>query len=132
VESNPKRGTGGFPFPLLPFTFPLIFMDIATEIKAGQKGRVVVKGGLKDFAMALLIVALAGSVVFITVWRRVAFIGIGYEIRSLESRESRLLHIQKEMEIEKAMLSSPDRIEAIARTRLGMVDPEPGQIRTLP
>lgn len=107
-------------------------MDIATQTKAGQKGRIAVKGGLKDFTLALLIVALAGSAVFITVWRRVAFIDIGYEIRSLESRESRLLHIQKEMEIEKAMLSSPDRIEAIARTKLGMTDPEPGQIRTLP
>jgi cell division protein FtsL len=107
-------------------------MNIATETKAGHKGRVVVKGGLKDFTMAMLIVALAGSAVFVTVWRRIAFIDVGYEIRSLESRESRLLHIQKEMEIEKAMLSSPDRIEAIARAKLGMTDPEPGQVRTLP
>ena len=107
-------------------------MAIATETRAGQKGRVVVRGGLKDFAIALLVVFLAGSAVFITVWRRVAFIDIGYEIRSLESSESKLLHLKKEMEIEKAMLSSPDRIEAFARTKLGMVDPEPGQIRTLP
>jgi cell division protein FtsL len=107
-------------------------MDIATETKAGQKNRIAIKGGLRDFTLALCIAALAGSAIFVTVVRRVAFIDIGYEIRSLESRESRLLHIQKEMEIEKAMLSSPDRIEAIARARLGMTDPEPGQIRTLP
>jgi cell division protein FtsL len=107
-------------------------MNIATEARGGSRGRIAARGGLRDFALALLFVALAGSAIFLTAWRRVAFIDIGYEIRSLESRESRLLHIQKEMEIEKAMLSSPDRIEAIARTKLGMIDPEPGQIRTLP
>jgi cell division protein FtsL len=107
-------------------------MNIATEAKARQRGRITVKGGLKDFALALIIMALAGCVIFVTVWRRVAFIDIGYEIRSLESKESHLLHLQKEMEIEKAMLSSPERVERIARLRLGLRDPEPGQIRTLP
>ena len=106
-------------------------MNIATEAKARQRGRITVKGGLKDFALALIIVALAGCAVFVTVWRRVAFIDIGYEIRNLENRESQLLHIQKEMEIEKAMLSSPERVERIARSKLGLGDPEPGQIRTL-
>jgi cell division protein FtsL len=107
-------------------------MTIATEAKTRQRDRVAVRGGLRDFVLALVIVTLAGCAVFITTWRRVAFIDIGYEIRSLESEESRLLHLQKEMEIEKAMLSSPERIERIARTRLGLTDPEPGQIRTLP
>jgi cell division protein FtsL len=106
-------------------------MPIATGTKAGTKGRVVVRGGLRDFVLALLIIALAGSAIFVTVWRRVAFIDVGYEIRSLESREAGLLHGQKEMEIEKAMLSSPDRIEEIARHKLGMRDPGPGQVRTL-
>lgn len=106
-------------------------MSIATEAKAGTKGRVTVRGGLRDFVLALLIVALAGAAIFVTVWRRVAFIDVGYEIRRLESREAGLLHAQKEMEIEKAMLSSPDRIEDIARRKLGMTDPKPGQIKTL-
>jgi len=106
-------------------------MDIATGTKAGTKGRVAVKGGLKDFVLALVIVVLAGAAIFVTVWRRVAFIDVGYEIRSLESREALLIHAQKEMEIEKAMLSSPDRIEDLARGKLGMTDPEQGQVRTL-
>jgi len=107
-------------------------MDIATEVKARQEGRIAIRGGLRDFILALIIVAVAGSAVFVTAWRRVAFIDIGYEVRNLESEESRLLHLQKEMEIEKAMLSSPERIERIARTKLGLTDPEPGQIRTMP
>jgi cell division protein FtsL len=36
------------------------------------------------------------------------------------------------MEIEAAMLSSPERIEKVARDRFGLREPEPGQIRILP
>jgi cell division protein FtsL len=107
-------------------------MNIATEAKTRQRNRIAVKGGLKDFTLAFIILVLAGCAVFVTVWRRVAFIDIGYEIRNLESEESRLLHMQKEMEIEKAMLSSPERIERFARSRLGLRSPEPGQVRNLP
>jgi len=107
-------------------------MNTAVVVKTGQRERSVVRGGLRDFALALLIVVLAGCAVFFTAWRRVAFIDVGYEIKKLENQESRLLHLQKESEIEKAMLSSPERIEKIARGRLGLTDPEPEQIRTLP
>ncbi|UCG38631.1 MAG: cell division protein FtsL [bacterium] len=87
---------------------------------------------LKALALALALVALIGCTVFVTAWRRVAFIDIGYEIRQLEGAESRLLHLQNELEIEKAMLSSPERIEKVARGRLGLTDPGPEQIRKLP
>jgi cell division protein FtsL len=107
-------------------------MNTVVEAKTVPGERGTLRGGLRDFAVALIIVVLAGSAVFVTVWRRVAFIDMGYEIKKLESQESRLLHLQKESEIEKAMLSSPERIEKIARDRLGFVDPEPGQIRALP
>ena len=107
-------------------------MEIAAGMKIQRKERETFRGGLKDFAFALLVVALVGSAVFMTAWRRVAFINVGYEIKQLEELESRYLHLQKELEIEKAMLNSPERIERIARTRLGLTDPEPGQVRTLP
>ena len=107
-------------------------MNIAVEIKSGHRERSVIRGGLRDFVLALLIIVLTGCVVFSTAWRRVAFIDMGYEIKNLESQESRLLHLQKESEIERAMLSSPERVEKIARDRLGFTDPEPGQIRTVP
>ncbi|MBN2721007.1 MAG: cell division protein FtsL [Proteobacteria bacterium] len=90
------------------------------------------RGGLRDFFFALVIMLLAGSAVFVTIWRRVAFINVGYEVTQLEELESRYLHLQKELEIEKAMLESPERIEKIARGRLGLTDPEQGQIRKLP
>ena len=107
-------------------------MSVVTETKARHPERIALKGGLKDFAFVLLVITLLGCVIFVTVWRRVAFIEIGYEIRKLEKTESELLRSKHEMEIEKAMLSSPERIEKIARDRFGLKEPEPGQIRILP
>lgn len=107
-------------------------MEIAAGVKVQRREREGFRGGMRDFAFALLVMVLAGSAVFMTAWRRVAFINVGYEIKQLEELESRYLHLQKELEIEKAMLNSPERIEKIARTRLGLGDPEPGQVRTLP
>ncbi len=107
-------------------------MTVAAETKARQTERLTAGGGLREFAILLLVVILAGCAVFVTTLRRVAFIEVGYEIRQLERKESELLHTQKEMEIEKAMLSSPERIEKIARDRFGLREPGPGQIRVLP
>ena len=107
-------------------------MTVAAETKVKQADRITLRGGLRDFAFALLVLGLLGSAIFITVLRRVTFIEIGYEIRKLEKTESELLHLQHEMDIEKAMLSSPERIEKVARNRFGLKEPEPGQIRVLP
>ncbi len=107
-------------------------MTVAAETRARQAERLTTRGGLRDFAFLLLLATLVGCAVFVTALRRVAFIEMGYEIRQLERKESVLLHLQKEMEIEKAMLSSPERIEKVARSRFGLKEPEPGQIRVLP
>lgn len=107
-------------------------MTVAADTKARQSDRISLGGGLKDFAFALLVLVLLGSAIFITVLRRVAFIEMGYEIRQLEKAESQLLHQQHEMEIERAMLSSPERIEKVARDRFGLKEPGPGQVRVLP
>ncbi|MGD8353325.1 MAG: cell division protein FtsL [Pseudomonadota bacterium] len=106
-------------------------MTVATDTKTRHSDRISLRGGLRDFTFALFVLVVMGSAIFITVSRRVAFIEIGYEIRQLEKIESELLHQQHEMEIEKAMLSSPERIEKVARDRFGMKEPEPGQIKVL-
>ncbi|MDF1525835.1 MAG: cell division protein FtsL [bacterium] len=107
-------------------------MTTAAETKVRQSGQITLRGGLKDFAFALMVLMLLGCAIFITAWRRVAFIEVGYEIRRLEKSESEFLRLQHEMEIERAMLSSPERIEKVARARFGLREPEPGQIRVVP
>jgi cell division protein FtsL len=107
-------------------------MTVAADTKIRQSEGISLRGGLKDFALALLVLLLLGCAIFLTVWRRVAFIEAGYEIRKLEKSESEFLHLQHEMEIERAMLSSPERIEKVARARFGLREPEPGQVRVVP
>jgi cell division protein FtsL len=107
-------------------------MTVAAETKVRQSDRISLRGGLKDFAFALLVLVLLGCGIFLTAWRRVAFIDVGYEIRRLEKSESEFLYLQHEMEIERAMLSSPERIEKVARARFGLREPESGQIRVVP
>lgn len=85
--------------------------------------------GYRELLLAALVVVMIGFAIFLTVWRRVAFVKAGYEIRILEKKESGLLNRKRAMEIEKEMLSNPVRIEEIARSRLGLTDPGTGQIR---
>jgi len=85
--------------------------------------------GFRELLLASIVVLMIGCAILLTVWRRVAFVKAGYEIRTLEKMESGLLDRKRAMEIEREMLSDPVRIEKIAKSRLGMTDPENGQIR---
>ena len=52
-------------------------MSVAAEVKARQSEKITLRGGLKDFALVLLVMVILGAAVFITVQRRVAFINVG-------------------------------------------------------
>jgi cell division protein FtsL len=106
-------------------------MRVAAGTQVREDQDINIRGGIKDLLNILFLALLLGSMVFMTVWRRVSFLELGYEIRALERRESELIHLNKEMEIEKAMLTSPERVEHEARNSLGLTDPEPGQIRIM-
>lgn len=79
----------------------------------------------------MVLVMVIGGFIFVTVWRGLAFINVGYQIRSLERKQSELLNMNRALEIERAMLSSPERVERVARERLGMIEPTPDQIRII-
>jgi cell division protein FtsL len=46
--------------------------------------------------------------------------------------QARLEQENRELQIELATLTSPDRLESLARRRLGLVPPEKGQVIVLP
>jgi cell division protein FtsL len=106
-------------------------MDTRAAVHTGPDARhkVNVSGGVKDLLLVLCLALLIGSVIFLTVWRRVAFVEMGYEIRYLEGRQEALVHQIGKMEIERAMLSSPDRIRQVAGSELRMTDPSKDQVR---
>jgi cell division protein FtsL len=65
-------------------------------------------------------------------WCRVQCVNAGYGIERENRRHQALLKGRNTLKIELARLKSPERIEAIARTRLGLVMPDAQQTVTLP
>ena len=65
-------------------------------------------------------------------WCRVQCVNAGYGIDRETRRQEALLKQRNTLNIELARLRSPERIEAIARTRLGLVMPDSHQRVMLP
>jgi cell division protein FtsL len=57
---------------------------------------------------------------------------MGYVLSTTSKLENQLEQERRELTVELATLTSPDRLEAMARKRLGLVAPEKGQVVVLP
>ena len=54
-------------------------------------------------------------------WQQFQWIQYGYEIQAAERRIDELAEVDRQLRLEVATLTSPQRIDRIARTQLGMV-----------
>jgi cell division protein FtsL len=66
------------------------------------------------------------------VWQHIQVLRLGYALEELRARRATLLQEQKTLTIELARLTALNRIEAVARDRLGMETARPGQVIVLP
>jgi cell division protein FtsL len=57
---------------------------------------------------------------------------MGYLLSTTSKLQNQLEQENRELKVELATLTSPDRLEAMARKRLGLVPPEKGQVVILP
>jgi cell division protein FtsL len=73
---------------------------------------------------ALIVIPLLGYV-----WQRVDFIHLSYRLEELKRQRQVLADTNKQLTVERSLLLSPDRIESLARKRLGLADPLPGDVR---
>ncbi len=79
---------------------------------------------------------LRGGVVFLLavvatllyLWQHMVMVDLGYRIETARAEMSRVSHQRDELLLEVARLSSLNRIERIASTRLSMRAPEPDQL----
>lgn len=62
------------------------------------------------------------------VWPHLEMVKIGYRLAHLERQRAKLLQDRRVLRIEVAALRQLDRVESIARKKMEMVFPEPGQI----
>ena len=81
--------------------------------------------------VAVLALVLVG-VVLVHVWLRLQVVKTGYVLATATKLQTRLEQENRELQIELATLTSPDRLESLARRRLGLVPPEKGQVIILP
>ena len=81
---------------------------------------------------ALLLSLCLVAVVLLHVWLRLQVVRMGYALSTMSKLESQLEQERRELTVELATLTSPDRLEAMARKRLGLVAPEKGQVIVLP
>jgi cell division protein FtsL len=56
----------------------------------------------------------------------------GYELERLREAHATLVQANKSLRLEAGQLRSLRRVEEIARTRLGMTTPKPGQVILIP
>jgi hypothetical protein len=77
----------------------------------------------------LVAFAAAGA---LEVWLHLQTTEVGYQLSSLHRLVSRLAGETRELEVELATLTSPGSLDAIAKTRLRLKPPRPGQIVGMP
>ncbi len=86
---------------------------------------------LNSFSIVgLCLVILAGALYH--VWQHIHVVRQGYAIEQLRETHAKLVQENKVLRLEAGQLRSLRRVEEIARTRLGMVTPKPGQVVLIP
>jgi cell division protein FtsL len=76
----------------------------------------------------LLVGAILVLGLLIYVWQHVQVVRFGYQVERLRAARVTLIQEGKALKVELGRLRSLKRVEEIARSKLGMVNPVPGQI----
>lgn len=100
-------------------------------LRSGRLERNSQSGRRRLVMPALLGLCFIGAV-WIHVWLRLQVVHLGYVLSSASKLHNRLEQENRELKIELATMISPERLEAQARKRLGLVPPEKGQVIVLP
>jgi cell division protein FtsL len=75
---------------------------------------------------------LAGLIlVLVFVWERVDIIRLGYQIERSKTQKLLLERERDQLQVRFSSLTAPERIAKVATERLGMVQPQQGQVVTV-
>jgi cell division protein FtsL len=86
--------------------------------------------GHRDYIIVTALAAMFLFGLFAYGWQHYQWIQYGYRIEEAQKKMQRLSEIGRQLRVERASLSNPQRIDSIARKQLGMVVPAPGQLVT--
>src|SRR5256885_9599515 len=94
---------------------------------------VIRQADAKSYRDYIIVTALAAMLLFGLFaygWQHYQWIQYGYRIEEAQKKAERLAEVGRQLRLERASLSNPQRIDSIARRQLGMVVPAPGQLVT--
>lgn len=101
-------------------------------LKRRQLDRLHPRRQRQFFLSALLLGLCLLGLALLHVWLRLQVVHLGYVLSTTSKLHSQLEQENRELKVELATLTSPERLEAMARSRLGLVEPEKGQVVLLP
>ena len=78
----------------------------------------------RTIALGIVLVALC----MVQVWLRLQVTDVGYQISAARQMQERLEQQRRELEVELTMLSDRTHVGGLATRRLGMREPEKGQV----
>jgi len=79
-----------------------------------------------------MLTILAGLIlVFVFVWERVDTVRVGYQIERSKAQKLLLERERDQLQVRFSSLTAPERIAKMAMERLGMVQPQQGQVVTV-
>src|SRR5262249_55837774 len=85
----------------------------------------------RDYIVVTVLAAMFLLGLFIYAWQHYQWIQYGYRIEEAQKKKEQLVEQRRQLQLERAALRDPQRIDKIARRDLHMVVPEPGQLVTL-
>ncbi|MGH7363254.1 MAG: cell division protein FtsL [Candidatus Methylomirabilales bacterium] len=85
-----------------------------------------------DLWRAVVVLGLLCLGILFYVWQHIQVLRLGYALEGLRAHRATLLQENRTLTLEMARLTALSRVEAIARARLEMETPRPGQVIVLP
>ncbi|HAO94047.1 MAG: cell division protein FtsL [Deltaproteobacteria bacterium GWC2_56_8] len=92
---------------------------------------VKVRRDLRDMSFLYLSILISFALIAVAsafVWSRLMVVNLGYEISKANSARGSLTEQNKRLRVEYMKLKSPERIEKIASSELGLIHPKGEQI----
>ena len=104
-------------------------MDSPRKKKRGKAGE---RAWIGNLLATIFLVACLVILALAHVWSRLQVVHLGYVLSTTSKLQGQLEQENRELKLEFATLTSPDRLEEMARKRLGLREPDQGQVVILP
>ena len=102
------------------------------RFKSPRRQRFVAHPRRRVIFSSLLLGLCVSAMALLHVWIRLQVVHLGYVLSTASKLHSYLEQENRELKLELATLTSPERLQQMAKNRLGMVEPEKDQVIVLP